>query len=159
MLRALAGEASAAKSRSEATRIARTYRRDTMRYAALLRAINVGGSSVMTMADLRARVEKLGYEDVGTYIQTGNVLLTTSDSAASIAAKLEGEVRTRAFVFTRAQLRKAAEANPLREPGWRSHLLFCDGRPKTAKLEEKGGDQYRFAATGKVLYYAFAEEL
>jgi uncharacterized protein (DUF1697 family) len=111
------------------------------------------------MADLRARVEKLGYEDVSTYIQTGNVLLATKDSKAKITDALESELKTRVFVLTLAQLKKAAKDNPLRKKGWRAHLMFCDGKPAVAGLEEKGGDQYRFAAKGKVLYYAFPEDL
>ena len=129
------------------------------RFVALLRAVNVGGSSVIKMADLRARTEALGYEDVQTYIQTGNVLLTTNDSAAQVTTAMEREFGTRVFVLTPAQLRKSAEANPLRRKGWRSHLLFCDGAPKTKALEEKAGDQYEFAAKGRVLYYAFPEAL
>jgi uncharacterized protein (DUF1697 family) len=129
------------------------------RYVALLRAINVGGTSVMKMADLRARCEALGCEDVSTYIQTGNVLLSSDESAATLTDRLEEELGTRVFVLTPAALRKAATANPLRADGWRSHLLFCDGRPRTEALEEKGADQYRFAARDKVLYYAFPEEL
>jgi uncharacterized protein (DUF1697 family) len=130
-----------------------------VRYVALIRAINVGGSSVIKMADLRVRVEELGYDDVSTYIQTGNVLLTSSDSAAKITKALEQELKTRVFVLTAAQLRKAAKDDPLRRKGWRTHLMFCDGKPKLDLLEEKGGDQYRFAAKGKVLYFAFPEEL
>lgn len=99
------------------------------------------------------------YEDVSTYIQTGNVLLTAHDPAGQVGDTLGSEFDTRAFVLTPAQLKKAAEANPLREDGWRTHLLFCDGRPNVEALEEKGGDQYRFAAKGKVLYFAFPEEL
>ena len=132
------------------------------RYVALLRAINVGrhgSAGRITMADMRARTESLGYEDVATYIQTGNILLTTGDSAKKVTEALEAEFKTRAFVYTPKQLRAAADANPLRKHGWRSHLMFCDGKPATAALEEKGGDQYRFAAQGKVLYYAFPEQL
>ncbi len=59
-----------------------------MRYVALLRAINVGGSSLMKMADLRARCEALGLQDVSTYIQTGNVLFSSSEGAAAVSAEL-----------------------------------------------------------------------
>lgn len=47
------------------------------RYAALLRAINVGGHTVR-MTDLRATFETLGFSDVSTYIASGNVLFTAS---------------------------------------------------------------------------------
>ena len=125
-----------------------------MRYVALLRAINVGTHGRISMADLRARVESLGYEDVATYIQTGNVLLTTPDSAAKVTKALEAEFGTRAFVLTPAQLRKAAKDNPLRKRGWRSHLMFLEGRPK----DPGEIDGYRVAVKGRVFYYACPEK-
>jgi uncharacterized protein (DUF1697 family) len=109
----------------------------------------------MTMADLRSRCERLGLEDVSTYIQTGNVLLSSSDSAAKVTTALEEELGTRAFVLTPAQLRKAAKENPLREDGWRSHLLFLERAPKKPMPAVEG---YRFAVKGRVLYYAFPEQ-
>ena len=122
------------------------------RYVALLRAINVGTHGRIAMAEMRERTEKLGYDDVATYIQTGNILLTTKDSATKVTKALEAEFGTRAFVYTRAQLQEAADANPLRKQGWRSHLLFCERAPKDVEV-----DGYRCATAGKVLYYAFKE--
>ena len=122
------------------------------RYVALLRAVNVGRHGRIAMADMRARTEALGFGDVATYIQTGNILLTTGESAKAVSDALEREFEARALVLTRAGLRKAADANPLREEGWRSHLLFCDRSPKVPDVEG-----YRCAATGRVLYYAFRE--
>jgi uncharacterized protein (DUF1697 family) len=46
-------------------------------YAALLRGINVGKHKRMAMADLRSLLEKLGYGDVRTHLQSGNAVFTT----------------------------------------------------------------------------------
>ena len=46
-------------------------------YLALLRGINVGGKALIKMADLKAALEHKGFEDVRTYIQSGNVLFTS----------------------------------------------------------------------------------
>lgn len=56
-----------------------------MRYVALLRGINVGGNNKIKMADLKAAVEKAGYTNVITLIQSGNVIF---DSAISDQEKL-----------------------------------------------------------------------
>ncbi|MGZ7011012.1 MAG: DUF1697 domain-containing protein, partial [Ilumatobacteraceae bacterium] len=50
----------------------------------LLRGINVGGANRLGMADLRALVGSLGHTSVSTYIQSGNIVLTSarSDRAA-----------------------------------------------------------------------------
>lgn len=47
-------------------------------YAALIRGINVGGHSIVAMADLRKQVESLGLTDVATYIQSGKVIFSTA---------------------------------------------------------------------------------
>jgi len=57
-----------------------------VRYVALLRGINVGGKTLIKMADLRTCVEQVGLEDVSTFIASGNVLF---ESATRDAAKLE----------------------------------------------------------------------
>lgn len=59
-------------------------------YVALLRGINVGGRNRILMADLRACLESAGYEDVRTYIQSGNVLFRAGDDdRACLAGALE----------------------------------------------------------------------
>ena len=60
-----------------------------MRYVALLRGINVGGKTLIRMADLRTCVEELGLEDVSTFIASGNVLF---ESGTRDAAKLERSI-------------------------------------------------------------------
>ena len=57
-----------------------------MVYAALLRGINVGGNNKVSMAGLKTYFESLGYDNVKTYINSGNVLFA-SDRTAEIAAK------------------------------------------------------------------------
>jgi uncharacterized protein (DUF1697 family) len=57
-----------------------------VRYVALLRGINVGGKTLIKMADLKTCIEDLGLENVSTYIASGNVLF---DSRARDAARLE----------------------------------------------------------------------
>jgi uncharacterized protein (DUF1697 family) len=53
------------------------------RLVALLRGINVGGAKRVAMADLRALLEGLGYEDVATVLQSGNAVVTTDASPAA----------------------------------------------------------------------------
>lgn len=51
-----------------------------MRYVLLLRGINVGGKNKIAMAELRQQVEGLGYKDVRTYINSGNLFFNTDKS-------------------------------------------------------------------------------
>lgn len=60
------------------------------RHVALLRGINVGGSNIIKMVDLRARFEALGFVEVETYIQSGNVVFTAPGTrAVALAARIE----------------------------------------------------------------------
>jgi hypothetical protein len=89
-------------------------------YVGLLRGINVGHAKRVAMADLRALVEKLGYGDVRTLLNSGNIVFTgpgasPEDAAARIEAALSSRlgVSARVTVLTAAQLAAAAAANPL----------------------------------------------
>lgn len=59
------------------------------RYVALLRGINVGGKCLVSMETLRSIFSEHGYEDVSTYINSGNVLFTTSDNPATLENDIE----------------------------------------------------------------------
>lgn len=45
-----------------------------MKYLALLRGINVGGNNIIKMSDLKFSFEKLGFANINTYIQSGNII-------------------------------------------------------------------------------------
>jgi uncharacterized protein (DUF1697 family) len=89
---------------------------------ALLRGINVGKAKRIAMADLRALVEELGYGEVRTLLNSGNVVFDVpakvrGDSAARIEKAIEAElgVSSRVTVISADDLAAAIDANPLRE--------------------------------------------
>lgn len=54
------------------------------KYIAFLRAINVGGTSIIKMSDLKKMFESFGLENVQTYIQTGNVIFESKEREPSV---------------------------------------------------------------------------
>ncbi len=59
-------------------------------YVALLRGVNVGGKALVRMADLKDAVERCGFANVSTFIQSGNVIFeSTGADGGGIAARLE----------------------------------------------------------------------
>jgi uncharacterized protein (DUF1697 family) len=59
-------------------------------YVALLRGINVGGRNLIRMPALKACFEENGFEDVATYIQSGNVLFASSETkSAALTGRIE----------------------------------------------------------------------
>ena len=77
-----------------------------MRYVALLRGINVGGKNLIGMPAVKACFEEAGFDEVSTYIQSGNVLFETSspkkDLAGVIEAKLEKTFKIPLVVVVRS---------------------------------------------------------
>jgi uncharacterized protein (DUF1697 family) len=76
-----------------------------MQYLALLRGINVGGKNIVKMADLRETVEAMGFDDVATYIQSGNVLFRASrERSDALADRIETELTDRLGIELRVVL-------------------------------------------------------
>jgi uncharacterized protein (DUF1697 family) len=88
------------------------------RYVALLRGINVGGSNLIRMADLKTCFEKNGFGNVATYIASGNVLFDSTAPAATLAAQVERMLggaftyNASVVILTAAQLKKIVEKAP-----------------------------------------------
>ncbi|HUF49383.1 MAG TPA: DUF1697 domain-containing protein [Longimicrobiales bacterium] len=60
------------------------------RYVALLRGIKVAGKNLIKTTDLKVCFEKAGFEDVETYIQSGNVIFSSGDSGhAALTSRIE----------------------------------------------------------------------
>lgn len=60
-----------------------------MKYIALLRGINVGGKNMIKMADLKAAFERQGFQNVVTYINSGNIIFNSSVDEASVKTVCE----------------------------------------------------------------------
>jgi uncharacterized protein (DUF1697 family) len=58
--------------------LAMKQRTNLTTYVALLRGINVGGHAVVSMKELKACFEELGFQDVSTYINSGNIIFKDS---------------------------------------------------------------------------------
>jgi uncharacterized protein (DUF1697 family) len=89
------------------------------RYVALLRAVNVGGNNKVPMARLRELADGLGYIDVATYVQSGNLVLSADvKKAADIEAAVAEVIRTdlgvdiSVMVRSRKELAAVIDANP-----------------------------------------------
>jgi uncharacterized protein (DUF1697 family) len=110
------------------------------RYALLLRGVNVGGHRRLAMTDLKAVLTGLGHTDVGTYLQSGNAVLTARRiSAAALEAQVQealaAELGVRTRVLARPHARRAAvvQANPFpaaaaEKPAW-LHVAFLSAAP------------------------------
>jgi uncharacterized protein (DUF1697 family) len=139
-----------------------------VRYAALLRGINVGGKALIPMRDLRACVTEVGHAHVSTYIASGNVIFDAPRrGAASLEAELERAIERRfrldvkVFVRTASQLEAVAAAVPRDWIG--NSDLRCNGiflareidRPSLVReLDPKDGIEQVIYVKGALLWAA-----
>lgn len=89
------------------------------RYVALLRGINVGGNNIVKMSELKACFESLGYQNVHTYINSGNVIFESSETesqrltqAIETALKKTFGFELRVVVYSREQLQAIVQNAP-----------------------------------------------
>jgi uncharacterized protein (DUF1697 family) len=126
-------------------------------HIALLRGINLGGRNKVAMTDLRRIVTSLGHTDVATYIQSGNVVFTaTQTDTAVLAAGLEQGIAAtlgvscRVAVLSREELAQVVRDNPYPdEPNPKFvHAVFLTGSPGPELLERIAAAQANAAGKG-----------
>jgi uncharacterized protein (DUF1697 family) len=130
-------------------------------HIALLRGVNVGGRSSLPMASLREVAGDLGYDDVRTYIQSGNLLCRTPKGAATVERELQQAIAERCgvttdvIVRTRAQLAKVVAGNPFLARGAdpkHLHVVFTAAKAKVPLTDLERYAPEEVQAIGKELY-------
>jgi uncharacterized protein (DUF1697 family) len=103
------------------------------RYVALLRAVNVGGTGQLAMADVKALCGDAGFTRVETYIASGNVVFESKLSAAKVKAALAQRLHTHTgrpiavIVRTAAEIAAVLTANPFPDAApQRTYAIFLD---------------------------------
>lgn len=140
-------------------------------FVALLRAVNVGGTGKLPMAELRALCHELGFTDVTTYVQSGNAVFRTRQTDERRVAERLADGIERTFGFrpavllrTPAELRRVVRANPFAatrgvEPA-RLLVLFLAERPSRAaasRLESVRKVREELRLLGRELYVWFPD--
>jgi len=141
-----------------------------MRWAALLKGVNVGGNRKLPMADLRDFLTGLGLGDVKTLLASGNVVFDAQEKdAAKLEAYLEGEAKAKLGLDTGWLLRSHAElagvvkANPFPDAATAhpNHLLVHFHRDPfpTSLLPLAHDGPERLAAHGRELYVDYPDDV
>lgn len=135
-----------------------------MRHVLLLRGVNVGTSRRIAMPWLREAMTAAGHVDVSTYLQSGNVVLSSDSAPAEVARDCErllareAGVEVEVVVRTRDELAEVVRRDPLgdvaQEP---KHYLvsFLSAEPEPAVVERVAGlatGGERLVAHGRELY-------
>lgn len=116
------------------------------RYVALLRAVNVGGTGKLSMADLRAVCSEAGLTSITTYIASGNVIFDSPADASAIKAELERRLAdltgkpVGVLLRTSTELAQVLADNPFpAEEARHTYVLFLTDPPSRAVPETAVG--------------------
>jgi uncharacterized protein (DUF1697 family) len=131
-------------------------------YIALLRAVNVGGTGKLPMADLKALCAKLGFLGVETYISSGNVVLCSDMAMAKVQEQLKRSLSSYAgkdwglFVRTAAQMQAVLSNNPFanKEPRF-TYAFFLDEEPSVDAVNTCRGRTWEELRLGKREIYVY----
>lgn len=133
-------------------------------FIVLFRGINVGGNKVAKMETLRSVLAKAGFGNAASYIQSGNVVLTSDKTAQEVATIVEKVFAdtfgfsSRVTVRTAGAWQKLIANNPFPQGAddpKRLHAVLIDGAPPpdaAVRLQEKAAATERFAISEDVLY-------
>ncbi|MGR9182286.1 DUF1697 domain-containing protein [Rhizobium leguminosarum] len=132
-------------------------------FVALLRAVNVGGTGSLPMAELKAICEGLGFSDVKTYIQSGNVLFRSDEAEKTVEERLDEVLgktmgkRPGVMVRSRKELDKLAADAPF--PKAKPNFLlvyFLPEKPRGDALEKMvapDGEEAKLAGREIYVHY------
>jgi uncharacterized protein (DUF1697 family) len=134
------------------------------RHVVLLRGVNLGHRNRVAMPTLREALEDAGFDDVQTYVQSGNVVLSSGLTPAKVAAKCRRTIDesfgidVEVLVRSRAELASIVKRDPLaavaKDPK-RYQVTFLAAKPKRGvveRLEKLATGNERLAAHGRELY-------
>ncbi len=132
-------------------------------FVALLRAVNVGGTGKLAMADLVTMCEQAGFTGVKTYIQSGNVVFRSRAGEASVQANLERALAAKlgkpvaVFVRRAAELDQVLADNPFKAaPPSRVMVVFLAKAPPVdtlAAVQASAGEQVALGARELYIWY------
>lgn len=116
-------------------------------YVSLLRGINLGGHKKIKMDELRSSLEALGFQQVKTYIQSGNVVFKApKTSPAGLCKKIETKIQTdfghsvSVIARTADEMEQVVTNNPfLKENGIdpeKLHVMFLSKAPEASAIEK-----------------------
>ncbi len=136
-------------------------------YVALLRAVNVGGTGKLPMADLKRIAVELGLEAPRTFIASGNLLFHSDAGEAAVRERLEERLekhmgkRVPVMVRTGPELAAVVEANPFKDaPGRRLLVIFLAEPPPDDSLAlARGQDGERMALGTREIYVDYCGRL
>jgi uncharacterized protein (DUF1697 family) len=127
-----------------------------MKYIALLRAVNVGGTGKLPMAELKAMCRDAGFTQVETYIASGNVVFESKAAEARVKSELESRLMTYVgkkidvVLRTASGMQAVLKANPFPKAAPNhTYAFFLNERPPSDAFDHAVGRKDEEVRLGK----------
>lgn len=111
-------------------------------YIIILRGINVSGKNKLPMQDLRDVLNELNFENVQTYIQSGNIILNSVEGKDVVSQKIKEAIKDKfdyevpVLVKTMEEWKTAIENNPYKEAAPKQqYFTFLSEIPKVKEID------------------------
>ena len=134
-------------------------------YVALVRAVNVAGTGKLPKDELKAMGEACGFENVRTFINSGNLLFTSELGESEVKERLEARLADHfrkpvpAFVRNAKEMAEAAARNPFPDDKLSHVMAFLIDEQPTKKMLEEARDVQgeRLALGPRLIYVSYGE--
>lgn len=135
-----------------------------MNKIAILRGINVGGKRKIRMIDLKSLCENLGWKDVETYIQSGNIIFNSDNQNSDLEETLESAIKEKygfdvpVIVRNSEELQISIDNNPFFNQDAeinQLHLTLLKKKPtqeKSAEIQTQSYEPDKFKIVGKDVF-------
>ncbi len=128
----------------------------------MLRGINVGGQKRVSMQVLKEMYSSLGYSEVQTYVQSGNVIFSAEANSPSVKEEIEKEIKRTfgfdvlVFLRNRSELAALVKNSPYKQKDETNlHVTFLSEKPANIPIDDlnsaKTGAE-DFTVSGKEIY-------
>jgi uncharacterized protein (DUF1697 family) len=161
VIAALSGDCAASSAMSEDG--------DVATYVAFLRGVNLGPSNKIAMPALRTMAEDLGYTDVATYINSGNLIISSSKKTATVEREISDAIRKTfgrpidVTVRRSAQLKKILAENPYPDGNPSQVTVAFLTKPPAKDAKDKvaavAADYEPFTFAGQQVYVNYTQGL
>lgn len=128
------------------------------KYIVLLRGVNVSGKNKLPMKDLREALNSLGFQNVQTYIQSGNIVLDSTKSKQEVEEMVSHAIQNQfgyevpSFAYTEEDWRIILDECPYQEGEKKVYFTFLDQIPEVTDIDIKKAETDEFTIIENMVY-------
>lgn len=118
------------------------------KHIVLLRGVNVSGSNIIKMAELKQTLNDTGFKDAVTYIQSGNIVLSSDKPKEEVSLEIHNLIKSKfdldvpVITLSGSELKKIKDSNPFKEVEDKCYFVFLFDQPLQVNCEKLAENSY-----------------